>query len=138
MYNGGWIQVSSTGRLEIFVGGDVRIGYDTFSTSGLINSTHEPKKLALYSTSLSPSRTFQYITTLRYDGVMYSAAPNAKIDVAATNPAIYGAILANYNIEFTGSGTPQIHYDTALQYLPKGWFKGITTPFIIDQLAETP
>ena len=69
---------------------------------------------------------------------MYSAAPaSAKIGFQATNPQIYGAILANYNIEFNGSGTAQVHYDTALQYLPKDWFKGVTTPFIIVQLTES-
>jgi hypothetical protein len=68
---------------------------------------------------------------------MYSAAPNAKIEFLAPNPIIYGAILANDDIVFDPGTNPQIHYDTALQYLPRGWFKGITTPFIIVQVTES-
>lgn len=125
-----------TGRLEVYVGGDIKVGGTTSSTAGFVNDTDQPKRLALFSTSTSSGRTFQYSTTLPFCGVMYSAATaGAKVDFQATNPQIYGAILANYNVEF--SGNPKIHYDLALQYLPKGWFKGVTTPFIVETLTES-
>jgi len=127
-----------TGRLEIYVGGNIRIGDVTTSNAGFQNDTEEPKRLSLFSTSTSPSRTFQYYTTLPYCGVMYSAAPDARIEFLATSPVIYGAIFAKNDIRFNAGTNPTIHYDIALQYLPKGWFKGITTPFMLDQVSEVP
>jgi hypothetical protein len=128
------IRILSTGRLEIFVTGDIRVGGITTSTAGFVNETNDPKRLALFSISTNPSRSFEYYTTLDFRGVLYSSA--AKIEFKATAPEIYGAILANNSIVFSGSGMPKIHYDTALQHLPKGWFKGVATPFIITKLTE--
>ena len=130
------IHVLNTGRLEMFVSGNIQIGDAPGSTAMFLNDTNEPKNLALYSTNTG-SRTFIYNSTQKYCGVIYSASPNSIIEVQSS-PVIEGAIFAKYNIVFANGTNPTIHYDIALQYLPKGWFKGITTPFMLDQVSEVP
>lgn len=141
LWAGAKIHVTNTGRLEIFVTGDIWIGGLVTSSAQFLNETNEPKNLALYSTNLS-TRNFYYYSKEDFCGVMYSASNNSPITFTSTSPYparhIYGAILANYNIEFDSGANSQIHYDTALQYLPKGWFKGVTTPFILNQVTEVP
>ena len=130
------------GQLAIFVGGDVMV--DSNPLSGFQNDKNEPKNLALYSMNTG-ARTFLYGSPRDFCGVIYSASTTSKVEFQSS-PNIYGAILANYNIEFDTGTNPQIHYDTALQYLPKtknaagtftGWFMGVTTPFIIVQVTES-
>lgn len=131
--NTGKINVTPTGRLELYVGDDVSI-----SGSGEIknNSTGDyPKNVALFSTtSWNGSRTFTYSSTAEFRGVILSTA--AQVMTFSSNAVFYGAILSSaHNITFSG-GNPTIHYDTALRNLPKNWVSNVSTPFIINQLTE--
>jgi hypothetical protein len=140
MDSGAKIQINSTGkaRLELFVSGDVSFGITPHgSTVWLDNQSNQPRKLAIYSTSLSTSRLFNYYTSHDFCGVIYAAAASPVIfDTGASN-SISGAILGNDDVVFVSGTSPAFHYDTFLQSLSKGWFKGVTTPFIVVQITET-
>lgn len=126
------IEITSTGRLEIYVRDDVYIT----SPIAFLNNTKEPKNLALFCTKEASSDIgFTFDTPQRFDGVIFYD-DRSSTSITLNSPTIYGALLAVKNITF--SGVPTIHYDTALQYLPKSWFKGVTTPFMITQVTETP
>lgn len=135
--NGAQIKVNApNGRLEIYVRDDVKIS----DTAGFQNLTQEPKNLALFCTSeLSSNFSFNFNSSasISFNGVMYSADSDQGI-VFSVAPEIFGAIMTGYTPSFDAGGFTKIHYDTALQYLPKGWFKGVTTPFMITQVTETP
>ncbi len=135
LYYAAKIQVLTTGRLELFVTGDVYVGGAAGSTARFQNDTNEPKNLALYSTSTG-SRTFVYYSTQDFCGVMYSASTTTKIEIQSS-PKIFGAIVANSNVEFDAGTTPVIHYDSALRTLPRNWFKGVTTSFLVLQITES-
>jgi hypothetical protein len=139
--SGAIIQVNSTGnsRLEMFVSGDVNIGTSPHgSTTWLKNLTNEPRNLAIYSTSTSSSRVFNYYNNHDFCGVLYSAAPNASLVFdTGTTTTIAGAVLANYHVTFANGTAPIFAYDTSLQNLPKGWFTGVTTPLIVVQITES-
>jgi len=139
----GKIIINPGAQLEIFVGQDINIS----PGSGFQNLTLEPKRLALYSTNPSKTRVFDFNSSMDFCGVIYSAAADTGVfhSTPATigfnsnpTPVVYGAIFANDDVRFNASASPQLHYDLALQYLPKGWFKGVTTPFMITQVTETP
>jgi len=66
--------------------------------------------------------------------VIYATHANAGTLTFSNNAtAIYGAVLSNNAISFTGTG-PAVHYDTDLR---TATFAAITTPFIINTLTET-
>ncbi|HET7535101.1 MAG TPA: hypothetical protein VFJ90_01505 [Candidatus Didemnitutus sp.] len=134
IYRASTVQVVSTGKLELFVTGDVYIGGIHGSTAKFQNDTNEAKNLAIYSTSTSSFRKFIYYSTADFCGVMYSAATGAKIEFDS-GPNFYGAIVANYNVEFDTSVS--FHYDTALRTLPANWFKGMTTSYLVQQITES-
>ncbi|HEY4302154.1 MAG TPA: hypothetical protein VGM73_14865 [Candidatus Didemnitutus sp.] len=140
LYNAGKIVVNATGksRAEIFVSSDISIGINPHSSSAAINNlSNQPRNLALYSTSVSPSRQFNYYSTQAFCGVMYSAAPASVVFDTGTNNSITGAVLANENITVVSGSRPQFHYDTYLQKLDKSWFKGVTTPLLVVQVSES-
>jgi hypothetical protein len=140
IYSGARIVVNATGqsRLELFVSSDVSIGITPHgSTTWLDNLTNQPRNFALYSTSVSSFRAFNYYTSRDFCGVIYSAAPAPiTVDTATTN-SFCGALLCNDDVVFVSGTAPNFHYDTYLQNLPKGWFKGVTTPFLIVRIDET-
>ncbi len=128
------IIITTNGRLEIYVRNNVVIQ----NMAGFENLTKEPKNLALFCTSeYSNNFSFTYSTntTDPFYGVLYSADPNQQM-YFTVSPNFYGAIWAAFTPRLSGP-ILRIHYDTALQYLPKNWFKGVTTPFIIVQLTES-
>lgn len=128
------IQITATGRLELYVRDDVVIS----DTAGFQNLTDEPKNLAFFCTNeYSNNFSFIYSSTSIFNGVLYSADTDQGMTFTVS-PEIYGAISTGYTPSFDAGGYTKIHYDLALQYLPKGWFKGVTTPFMITQLTETP
>jgi hypothetical protein len=123
----------------MFVSGDISIGTTPHgSTTWLKNLTNEPRNLAIYSTSTSSSRLFNYYNNHDFCGVLYSASTSAPIDFdTATTTTICGAILAHDDVTFASGTSPIFAYDTSLQNLPKGWFTGVSTPFIVVQITET-
>ena len=140
MYGGGRIQVNATGnaRVEIFSSGDVSIGITPHGSSVWLNNlSNQPRNLVIYSTSTNTSRLFNYYTSHNFCGLMYSAA-NAQIvfDTGVTTD-FTGAICSNYDVLVSGITTLDLHYDTYLRNIAKGWFKGITTPFMLVQVTES-
>ena len=132
MKNNSQIIVNATGRLELYVRDDV----DIADSAAFLNLTNEPKNLALFCTSeYSSNFNFIYYTSASFNGVMYTSDPDQPMGFT-TSPVFYGAILTGFTPNLSGPSLT-IHYDTALQYLPKNWFKGVTTPFIIVQVTES-
>lgn len=130
----GKIQINANGRLEIFVADDVSIT----GTGGIINNSTSnlPKNLALFSTGLTRTFTFRPSGAgATFYGVIYSAETNAATNFSTNNPTVYGAVLAKFDVNFS-TPNPILHYDVALQNLPRDWFTNITTPFIINQQTE--
>lgn len=131
IYDSAKILISGNGRLELFVRDDVLVT----NTGSIQNDTLDPKKCALYATGTSRTFTWSSTTTTPYYGVIYSeddAAMNFN-----TSVTIHGAILGRSDINFGTGTSPVIHYDMALRNLAKGWFKGVTTPFLINQITES-
>lgn len=124
----GRILITVNGRLQIYVDDDVLIS----GSGGIQNATLKPQNCALFS--LGTARTFTYSATANFYGVIYSA--DNDVLTISSSPTIYGAIMAKYNVDFGTGTTPVIHYDVALRNLPKGWFAGVTTPFIVNNLTE--
>ncbi len=130
----GKIQINANGRLEIFVANNV----DITGTGGIINNSTSnlPKNLALFSTGMARSFTFRPSGAgAVFRGVIYSAETNAAINFTSNNPTFYGAILAQFDVNFS-TPSPILHYDVALQNLSRDWFTDIATPFIINQQTE--
>lgn len=140
MYSGAKIVISSTGnsRLELFGTGDMSIGITPHGSSVWIdNQSGQPRNLVLYSTSVSTSRVFNYYTTHDFCGLIYSVAAAPLVFDTGTTNTFSGAVLANDDVAFISGTTPTFHYDTYLQNLTRGWFKGVTTPFLVVQVQET-
>lgn len=116
------IKISSSGSLEVFVGGDIFIGAD-----GIQNLSGIPARLAIYSTNVLA--TSEMNTPTAFHGVIY--IPSGDFTVTSNNP-IFGAIVAR-NVVFTGSA-PAVHYDVALR---TAVFPGIETPFAISDWRES-
>jgi hypothetical protein len=90
-----------------------------------------PRNLALYITGSGSTLTWD--TAARYDGVIYATHTSAGTLTFSNNSTlIYGAVLSNNAISFTGSA-PFIHYDTALR---SATFRSFATPFVIGSISE--
>jgi hypothetical protein len=131
IYDTSRILITGNGRLELFVRDDVIIT----GTGSIQNDTLDPKKCALYATGTSRTFTYSSTTATPYYGVIYSE-DDATMDFT-TSPIIHGAILGRSSIDFGTGTSPVIHYDMALRNLAKGWFKGVSTPFLINQITES-
>jgi hypothetical protein len=122
--NTGKITVTPTGSLQIFAAHDVTLG-----GNGIVNQTNDPRKVALFATSIS-GNTVQYATTASFCGVIY--AENSPIEIQQ-NATLTGALLSGESVSFLGSATaPVLHYDIALR---RARFSNVTTPYLITSLT---
>lgn len=119
-------------QLEIYAHDDVTIA----NSAGFQNDSGEPKNLALICTGqFSANFDFTYSSSANFTGVIYTADSNEGMTFTSS-PVIYGALLGKYTPTFS-SLPVTLHYDTALQYLPRRWFLGLATPFLIIQITES-
>jgi len=118
--------VTPAGSLQIFAARDITLG-----GAGIVNQTNDPRKVALFATSLS-GNTVSYNTTANFCGVIYSE--NSPIEIKQ-NATLTGALLSGQAVCFLGSATdPVLHYDTALR---RARFSNIATPYIITYLTSS-
>jgi len=121
----GKITITSTGALELYVSGSVKIG-----ALGFDNQTNDPKKLAIFCSSTA-SDPVEYTSNANFCGVIYSE--NKPIDIRQ-NATFYGALLSRNYVRFSTNATsPVFHYDTALRSVR---FNGVTTPYLIKRQTE--
>ncbi len=119
----GSIVITSTGSLVVHVAGDIAI-----DGSGITNNTKLPKNLAIIATS-DLFDTYEMGTNTAFYGVIYT--PNNSFTVS-NNQTIYGSIIAK---SVTFNLSPTFHYDTNLRNVA---FSGISTPFAVASVRETP
>ncbi|MBI5768846.1 MAG: hypothetical protein HZA93_13695 [Verrucomicrobia bacterium] len=119
------VQISSTGSLEVFTGGDIAI-----YKGGISNLTLDPKKCAIYGTWTGTAPDMN--TATAFHGVVY--LPYADFKVISNN-AIYGSIVAN-KVVFSG-GSPVVHYDVNLRDVSATDFRGLEQPYAVSNWRET-
>ena len=122
----GKITITSTGSLEMFVEGDVTIG-----GLGIVNETQDPKKLAIFCTTVPGGAGVKYTTAANFCGVIFCEYAPIEIQQNAT---FHGALLSRQAVRFTGSATaPVFHYDSALRLVR---FPNVKTPYLLQGVTE--
>lgn len=126
------LNTGTTASLEMFVAGNVSVTSSAaFQNRIPTTALPAPANVALYVTGSGSTVTWN--SAARFDGVIYATHANpGTLTFSNNSTAIYGAVLSNNAINFTGSA-PAVHYDTDLR---TATFAAITTPYIINTLSE--
>jgi len=125
-YDNGRIVIRPTGSAVIRFTGQLYIGDN--GTSGIQNTTMDPKKLTIIGTSTANTSSSHYLwSTTPFYGTIYM--PNAHLTIWS-NVVVYGALSAK-NITFPY--VPTLHYDTSLRTATTS---EVDAPYVATQVRE--
>ncbi len=125
LWSSGQLTITSTGSLELFVGGYL---YEA-GTGGFRNETRIPSKLAIYGTNSAwNSGYINHPTSYPFYGVIYM--PEVTVDLYGTAD-YYGSVVAKrVNVR----NAAKIHYDTSLRI---AYFGGMASPYGVTERQDT-
>lgn len=125
LWSSGRVTITSTGSLELFVGGYL---YEAGS-GGFRNETRVPSRLAIYGTNTSWNGAYiNHTTSYPFYGVIYM--PEVTMDLYGTGH-YYGSFVAK---RLNVRNAAKIHYDTSLR---TAYFSGMASPYGVTERQDT-